>query len=112
MCIMSAHYVAQKSTPCLSYRVHIVGDSDVLPCNEFLARVHVCDVSWFLRADMETFETKRDGRSTLCAQGVGILYLVSLNELRIFLNPRLFASCTDTFCKWCKITRGVKKSAQ
>jgi hypothetical protein len=30
----------------------------------------------------------------------------------IFLNPLLFASCTDTFSKWCKITRGMKRSAQ
>jgi hypothetical protein len=29
-----------------------------------------------------------------------------------FLNPLLFASCTDTFSKWCKITRGMKRSAQ
>jgi hypothetical protein len=28
------------------------------------------------------------------------------------LNPLLFASCTNTFSKWCKITRGMKKSAQ
>jgi hypothetical protein len=28
------------------------------------------------------------------------------------LNPLLFASCTDTFSKWCKITRGMKRSAQ
>jgi hypothetical protein len=24
----------------------------------------------------------------------------------------LFASCADTFSKWCKITRGMKRSAQ
>jgi hypothetical protein len=29
-----------------------------------------------------------------------------------FFNPLLFASCTDTFSKWCKITRGMKRSAQ
>jgi hypothetical protein len=29
-----------------------------------------------------------------------------------FFNPLLFASCTDTFSKWCKITRGIKRSAQ
>jgi hypothetical protein len=29
-----------------------------------------------------------------------------------FFNPLLFASCTDTFSKWCKITRGMKSSAQ
>jgi hypothetical protein len=28
------------------------------------------------------------------------------------LNPLLFASCTNTFSKWCKITRGMKRSAQ
>jgi hypothetical protein len=28
------------------------------------------------------------------------------------LNPLLFASCTDTFSKWCKIIRGMKRSAQ
>jgi hypothetical protein len=28
------------------------------------------------------------------------------------LNPLLFGSCTDTFSKWCKITRGMKRSAQ
>jgi hypothetical protein len=33
-------------------------------------------------------------------------------SLRIFFNPLLFASCTDTFSKWCKITRGMKRSAQ
>jgi hypothetical protein len=30
----------------------------------------------------------------------------------LFLNPVLFASCTNTFCKWCEITRGMKRSAQ
>jgi hypothetical protein len=29
-----------------------------------------------------------------------------------FVNPLLFASCTNTFSKWCKITRGMKRSAQ
>jgi hypothetical protein len=29
-----------------------------------------------------------------------------------FFNPLLFASCTDKFSKWCKITRGMKRSAQ
>jgi hypothetical protein len=29
-----------------------------------------------------------------------------------FFNLLLFASCTDTFSKWCKITRGIKRSAQ
>jgi hypothetical protein len=29
-----------------------------------------------------------------------------------YLNLLLFASCTDTFSKWCKITRGMKRSAQ
>jgi cyclic AMP-responsive element-binding protein 3 len=29
-----------------------------------------------------------------------------------FMNPLLFASCTNTFSKWCKITRGMKRSAQ
>jgi hypothetical protein len=29
-----------------------------------------------------------------------------------FVNPFLFASCTNTFSKWCKITRGMKRSAQ
>jgi hypothetical protein len=58
MCIMSAHYVAQKSTHCLSYRVLIVGDSDVLPYNEFLTPVLVCGVSCFPRADMETLKQK------------------------------------------------------
>jgi hypothetical protein len=29
---------------------------------------------------------------------------------RFFFNPLLFASCTDTFSKWCKITRGVKSA--
>jgi hypothetical protein len=29
-----------------------------------------------------------------------------------YLKPLLFASCTDTFSKWCKITRGMKRSAQ
>jgi hypothetical protein len=31
---------------------------------------------------------------------------------KVFFNPLLFASCTDTFIKWCKITRGMKRSAQ
>jgi hypothetical protein len=29
-----------------------------------------------------------------------------------FFNPLLFASCTNTFSKWCKITRHMKRSAQ
>jgi hypothetical protein len=29
-----------------------------------------------------------------------------------FVNPLLFASCTNTFSKWCKVTRGMKRSAQ
>jgi hypothetical protein len=29
-----------------------------------------------------------------------------------FFNPLLFASCTGTYSKWCKITRGMKRSAQ
>jgi hypothetical protein len=33
-------------------------------------------------------------------------------KLYIFFNPLLFASCTNTFSKWCKITRGMKRSAQ
>jgi hypothetical protein len=40
----------------------------------------------------------------------------NLNRLFVlyffFVNPLLFASCTDTFSKWCKITRGMKRSAQ
>jgi hypothetical protein len=28
------------------------------------------------------------------------------------LIPLLFASCTDTCSKWCKVTRGMKRSAQ
>jgi hypothetical protein len=28
------------------------------------------------------------------------------------LNPLLFASCTNTFSKWCQITRAMKRSAQ
>jgi hypothetical protein len=28
------------------------------------------------------------------------------------LNPLLFANCTDAFSKWCKITRGMKRSVQ
>jgi hypothetical protein len=27
----------------------------------------------------------------------------------LFVNPLLFASCTNTFSKWCKITRGETK---
>jgi hypothetical protein len=30
----------------------------------------------------------------------------------VFFNFLLFASCTDTFSKWCKIPRGMKRSAQ
>jgi hypothetical protein len=40
---------------------------------------------------------------------------VPQNVLFLFffcVNPLLFASCTDTFSKWCKITRGMKRSAQ
>jgi hypothetical protein len=39
---------------------------------------------------------------------------VQISDMEIFfcLNPLLFASCTDTFSKWCKITRGMKRSAQ
>jgi hypothetical protein len=29
-----------------------------------------------------------------------------------FFISLLFASCTHTFSKWCKITRGMKRSAQ
>jgi hypothetical protein len=29
-----------------------------------------------------------------------------------FVNLLLFAICTNTFSKWCKITRGMKRSAQ
>jgi hypothetical protein len=32
--------------------------------------------------------------------------------IKLFFNPLLFVSCTDTFSKWCKITRGMKRSAQ
>jgi hypothetical protein len=32
--------------------------------------------------------------------------------VQFFFNPLLFASCTDTFSKWCKITGGMKRSAQ
>jgi hypothetical protein len=35
-----------------------------------------------------------------------------LLALHFFVNILLFASCTDTFIKWCKITRGMKRSAQ
>jgi hypothetical protein len=39
---------------------------------------------------------------------------VLLGQFQVFfcLNPLLFASCTDTFSKWRKITRGMKRSAQ
>jgi hypothetical protein len=37
---------------------------------------------------------------------------MQLDFLFVCLNPLLFASCTDTFSKWCKITRGMKSSAQ
>jgi hypothetical protein len=30
----------------------------------------------------------------------------------VCLNPLLFVSCIHTFSKWCKITRGMKRSAQ
>jgi hypothetical protein len=36
----------------------------------------------------------------------------TIDELLFFFNPLLFASCTDTFSKWCKITRGMKRSAE
>jgi hypothetical protein len=34
---------------------------------------------------------------------------MNLQRYFFFLTPLLFASCTDTFSKWCKITRGVKR---
>jgi hypothetical protein len=34
------------------------------------------------------------------------------HDFNPFCNPLLFASCTDTFSKWCKIIRGMKRSAQ
>jgi hypothetical protein len=46
----------------------------------------------------------------------GLTYLAffySLEEFFLFLfESLLFASCTNTFSKWCKITRGMKRSAQ
>jgi hypothetical protein len=42
-------------------------------------------------------------------KAIGVTKLSHL--FRFFcLNPLLFASCTDTFSKWCKITRGMKRS--
>jgi hypothetical protein len=37
--------------------------------------------------------------------------LRNCKRFNIFFNPLLFASCADTFSKWCKITRGMKRSA-
>jgi hypothetical protein len=38
------------------------------------------------------------------------MYVVSVTQIFFCLNPFIFASCTDTFSKWCKITRGMKRS--
>jgi hypothetical protein len=40
------------------------------------------------------------------------LFRCASNTHNFFLNPLLFASCTNTFSKLCKITRGMKRSAQ
>jgi hypothetical protein len=40
-----------------------------------------------------------------------IIIIIITKDTFFCLNPILFASCTDTFSKWCKITRGMKKSA-
>jgi hypothetical protein len=34
-----------------------------------------------------------------------------LRAILFFLNPFLFASCTNTFSKCCEITTGMKRSA-
>jgi hypothetical protein len=45
----------------------------------------------------------------------GMRFWGLFDELRCFCNffyLLLFASCTNIFSKWCKITRGMKRSAQ
>jgi hypothetical protein len=41
-----------------------------------------------------------------------IVDTTSAGKVFFFWNPLLFASCTNTFSKWCEITRGMKRSAQ
>jgi hypothetical protein len=44
------------------------------------------------------------------AGNIGVIH--SSSHWPFFFNPLLFASCTNTFNKWCKITRGMKRSVQ
>jgi hypothetical protein len=58
-------------------------------------------------------EIYRDITSVTCERfGGDTARLFDYGYRNIFFNPLLFASCTDTFSKWYKITRGMKRSAQ
>jgi hypothetical protein len=46
------------------------------------------------------------GDTRCCKSGISTVFT---NK---FFYLLLFASCTDTFSKWCKVTRGMKRSAQ
>jgi hypothetical protein len=56
--------------------------------------------------------TERTYHSHLTPERNVCLIFKNDSEKKNFFNPLLFASCTDTFSKWCKITRGMKRSAQ
>jgi hypothetical protein len=71
------------------------------------------------RAVCLVFETATPGQTLylLSIKGYEVnkkitLLFIYLFSFFYFLNPLLFASCTDTFSKWCKVTRGMKRSAQ
>jgi hypothetical protein len=60
----------------------------------------------------EAFKYRVNFTCTLAPRSACSSFLQVYQPIFFFANPLLFASCTNTICKWCKVTRGIKRGVQ
>jgi hypothetical protein len=89
---------------------------DILERFQSKALSMTVDAPWYIpntviRRDLQIPTVKEEIRRYSSQYSVR-LSTIQFFVFLFFVNPLLFASCTNTFSKWCKITRGKKRSAQ
>jgi hypothetical protein len=104
--ISSFHYVGQCKGPVQVGQSAIFWGEKVLALQQLHTHTHKSPPSTFVPGLICTLQQEK-------FLSFSRRVPLARNPLNMFcLNPLLFASCTDTFSKCCKITIGMKRSAQ